>query len=991
MNIIKSKKILLKRIELVVCFVLLVSLININSNNASAVNQQLPNEPSFDVKINSATPNPALIGEDITINGTIMPQPFETEAKSQKKEIVLVLDVSGSMDDEVDEKCTNQRGRHEVSWYEANQLYYKGIDIIYKNGHYYVDDYCEEHGKIGEHNSTKITELKKAANNFIDKMKSVSNLKIGIVAYSTNATINPGTYQDGFLDDSDTLHNIVNGLRVDGGTNTGEGLRKAEYMLKNGETDAKKTIVFMSDGEPTFYSAEEKYEWNYGRYYDYYTSIDNTNPAHGGPGNSDNQGYCKEYAEKIGAIIKQNKSNIFSIGYGLEDYGNETMKDIHESMGGISDNKHFFATGSGAIDGVFSGIADEIIKSYTIDSLTANMNFNSNDGFSLNIGGNTVKLDNIVYNKVDNSETNGKWRYEAASIPFSFIIKGSKPGEYNNIFKDSNVTFTWEGNAISGPINQNNLKIVIKDNELPNIEANLESAAPNPINNLNQEITLNYGINPNSFTFANNNGSDLKDVVILLDNSNVMGDSKLGKIKDNLFNKILNDNTLKNQKTSYALVTYNNSATIKSDFVSSQSEITSFNDNVLKSIGSEKGARNIVDAFNKAQTLLQGGRSNAKKYILLISSGKASGSIKDIDAKIDEIKGKYNLISLDLSNINSANVDDILYNDDNDENNDNNHFIKYFHLKSGGQKEDYFINKNYDASNSNPCLNDDNNIANSIMDAIAKRLKGGAMSSYVFNDLKLNFNIGDNFQLVQNSNSDLVKNMEVTGNGNITLTLPTIEYRLDSTGKYVAWYEDKDGQYKTWGSDKNLFYVSFKVKPNKYEEALGFGTPNTISYTSLLGKSISKSIETPIINVRGIQEVIHGLYSGMNEDGTPNIESATSKDFLQGTNVRLGATFKAYNGSVANLIVDTGNVDRNNINVYKIVDGKLNLIGKMVPDDSNNNYKFNFSEEGNMLVIYNETLPKPTESHFYTNHITVDNANATAKLHVLVKELPELF
>ncbi|MBZ9692927.1 vWA domain-containing protein [Clostridium sp. M14] len=483
-----------------------ITLINVKADNS------IGDKPSFEIQIDEAKPNPAIVGEDITIKGKIIPKPFEMNTERQKKEIVLVLDTSGSMEEKV--------------------------------GKYY-------------YGTTKLDELKKAANNFIDKMKDIPDLKIGIVNYSSEATINPCGYNGDknsvsvedyqyhtipnykslgtkFLNSNDnTLHSMINGLKALGGTNTGEGLRKAEYMLEQGDKDAKKTIVFMSDGLPTFYSSYSSNNINILNP-NYYTEISANDPPlirgtgqEVSPEQLDLVGSISvirsgEYAKKISNIIenKKNISNIFSIGYGNDlnknfiqdiisefrkwfwgkDYTNGTdiLRDIHESMGGKLEN--FYSSDDDAIDGIFDKIADKIIGSYTINNLEMTMNFKTEDGIKLKVGGNIVKLNNIIYKKV--SENNGKIRYEADEVPFEFVIKGSKVGEYENIFKYSKGKFSWKGNDISIPITTpDNFITKIEANKLPYIQVNLISEENIKSKNINEEIEVKYEITTNPFKY----------------------------------------------------------------------------------------------------------------------------------------------------------------------------------------------------------------------------------------------------------------------------------------------------------------------------------------------------------------------------------------------------------------------------------------------------------------------------------------------------------
>lgn len=807
----KNKKNIIKGITLLVFVAIICNFINMP---LIKVNADIASEPSIEVKINSATPNPASIGQEITISGIITPKPFEAEIKSPKKEIVLVLDVSGSMAQR-DETTNNS--------------------------------------------STKISELVNAANDFIDKMKNVPNLKIGIVVYSSEAIINPTlnhyndsrhgykydvkesksvdsrsshiipdyrSLQSDLLDASRStdLKGIINGLEALGGTNTGEGLRKAEYMLENGDLEANKSIVFMSDGEPTFYSVETNY-------YNYYTSIDNRNPSYGGEGNSDDDWYCKKYAEKIGAIIAENKSNVFSIGYGLGDEdsdGNTTMRDIHQSMGGIEDN--FFATDSGAIDGVFSSIADKIIENYTIDNLTMNMNFNSNDGFSLSIGGNTVKLDNIVYNRVENSEENGKYRYEAASVPFSFIIKGSKAGEYNNVFEESNATFSWDGTARNATINQNELTIGIEDDEIPNIQTTLESATPNPAKS-GQEIEVKYKIDTQPFKYnANLTSGAIDEAVFVIDETSKMNDGqRYTNFRNGFNNSILDGSILGERNIKFNAVGYNDAVNFpNSDYynalIGRKSEREKlrlvFQDQI--NIINSSNNRNIEDALDRANRLLQEkGEQGKNKAMILVTSGNAnydpnSNIIKTIS------KNGYKIISLDISNTDGS----------------ENSNLKTLHHLLAGTDEDYILAKADGGNYNTP----EKNYANIIAE---KLLKGSSVNTISIKGAKLNFDLGENFQAVENGG--------LSGTGQVrTISLPDINYTLvkDNTSDNYLWKQ----------TEPQPLEITFKIKSKEgktgklefADDSEGDSTSNLknyISYNKFDSTEVKKHIETPIITI----------------------------------------------------------------------------------------------------------------------------------------------
>ncbi|MBU3137897.1 VWA domain-containing protein [Clostridium gasigenes] len=424
-----NKKGFLKISSILLLCIFILGLIVIPKSEPVSADEIKPKIPLIDITYLGTNPQEPMVGQDIEVRYQVTPQPFQYKI-SKPKEIVLVLDASGSMD---------------------------GI---------------------------KLTNLKAAANTFINKLKDVKKLKVGIVVYSTNADINPisGTVNDKLFDITDQeLKDVINGINAGGGTNTGEGLRKGEYLLSKDTSNADKTLILMSDGEPTFYSGEGKYKklssydsrgqlyYYYDLDYDY-TKIDNNNPRIGGPGGSDENGDCLEYAKKIGNIIRAEEYNIFSIGYGLDDEGNSKMQEIHTSMGGVVNkdpsniNNTFFASDNGAIESIFNKIADKLLDSYSINDVKLSGNlgsaFTSVGGFEAS-GNNlaVIKVPPIVY---ELTKINGEDWYTAKPIIITFKIKANEVGKHHIFDSNSKLEYTAvDGKKISIPIADTS--IVIKE------------------------------------------------------------------------------------------------------------------------------------------------------------------------------------------------------------------------------------------------------------------------------------------------------------------------------------------------------------------------------------------------------------------------------------------------------------------------------------------------------------------------------------------------
>lgn len=141
---------------------------------------------------------------NITLNasGTI-----GSKTNPTKLDIVLIVDVSGSMDD--DDKLKNTK--------EAIKAL---VDVF---------------------NS--------------DDKKDLVDVRYKLVTFSKNASIKTKDWVTG-----DTLYkSYVKGLKADGGTNYDQGLKRgAEAINSSTRTGAKKVVIFLTDGEPTYYGENAK-------------------------------------------------------------------------------------------------------------------------------------------------------------------------------------------------------------------------------------------------------------------------------------------------------------------------------------------------------------------------------------------------------------------------------------------------------------------------------------------------------------------------------------------------------------------------------------------------------------------------------------------------------------------------------------------------------------------------------------------------------------
>mgnify|MGYP000859438515 FL=1 len=187
-------------------------------------------------------------------------------------------------------------------------------------------------------NNRRIRKLQNASIDLINKFAaSQQTVSISLVPFADHAN-DPKAFQDAstntgsLIANIETLTNQHNGKTAGGGTNTGDGLRRAYYQIRNGRNnpdydDAKINdyVIILVDGVTTFASATNTFSWSY------YTgsgnlSLTGWSPAHQivGPGNYNNN-TVNEYVRIIGnMIINDGKMKVYVIGFSADpdDFGN---------------------------------------------------------------------------------------------------------------------------------------------------------------------------------------------------------------------------------------------------------------------------------------------------------------------------------------------------------------------------------------------------------------------------------------------------------------------------------------------------------------------------------------------------------------------------------------------------------------------------------------------------------------------------------------------
>lgn len=179
--------------------------------------------------------------------------------------------------------------------------------------------------------------------------RSTLDARMAIVSYSGNKS--DGTYNDAWTeqawtDSKATIDNSVKSISAYGGTNWEAGLRTGAELLGKCRSDAQKIVVFLSDGEPTFY----------------YNSRGDT-AGNGSSYDSDAYNHAQSQLRQITGL-----NAFYTIGFGsVWGSGNTRMSDLLKSSS-ASATKYYKAADSDQLADAFKEIAESI--EYTCRDVT---------------------------------------------------------------------------------------------------------------------------------------------------------------------------------------------------------------------------------------------------------------------------------------------------------------------------------------------------------------------------------------------------------------------------------------------------------------------------------------------------------------------------------------------------------------------------------------------------------------------------------------------
>lgn len=578
------------------------------------------NVPDIKVTVSQSSVK-AGVNEEFTLNYHFEPQPIPMDLISPQtdKEIVLVIDTSGSMKD-----------------------------------------------PIGKSDSTvRITALKKAANNFIDKFSEIDNVKVGIVTYATQSNIETYAYTGYKMlssKEKSTLKYIINNMTSEGGTNIGDGLRTGMSLFSTNPS-TKKYLVFMSDGEPTaltytgtggYYSYYQ--DW-FGRWYEeyvisentrfsgrkynefmwgtnntendrwdyYYNIYENSNNikygVYGGASEPVDKGFSLKYSKTMAKKVKEFGIKNFVIGFS-EGASEKKLMDITNAANGL----YYGAKDANAINEVYSQIADQIKADFATEDVK--INFNLPEGIeyagsmkNIDVNGTSFaqRIPDIKYKL--NKEAK---RYEADPFDISITLKATKSGAYDLSNEGWNISYKGVNSNIINKIFPSVNIDISKYDMTFNLNRNIVGNNTNKVN-LYKDFQMEYKVTPNPIKPSDNFVSKPKEVVLVLDTSKSMLEGFNGEEKTSVLRetaKAVIDRFNGNTNVKVALVSYNSGAVVK-DFGKSQYLISSNNKdqikNAIENLTLGEGS-NTGDGIRKALWVLAN-NNDAEKHIVVIGDG----------------------------------------------------------------------------------------------------------------------------------------------------------------------------------------------------------------------------------------------------------------------------------------------------------------------------------------------------------------------------------
>lgn len=423
---------------------------------------------------------------DINIKAASTSTSSVTTTTKAVADIMLVLDLSGSMDKKINNYTyiadNTPEGREKL---DKKTTYYVEKDGSYKEmkyskrysewyiGRYEASNYYTDYKIYTRETKTRLQALQDSVDQFITDTASKSpESKIGITAFSSDydqdhssngATqgLLPAGKNTGEEKNKDILISFANNLKAYGGTTPAIGLNKAKELLDAVANDGNpKYVILFTDGAPTGNRMDD--EWD-----------------------SD----AKTNAETAANALKEARYTVYTIGYGFDDNSNEAKflaGDGSTNYPGIaSPNCAFTANDATKLGEIFRDIQNTITQDIAItgatvtDIIDSRFDLLKDDGTlytqddlnnGVKVNGGTVSLVDGCYKiewtdqTIPNKKKNGEWNKTVKVKAKDSFVGGNNVT--TNVSPGSKISTGYGDVELPQPTINVKVNLVVKDKEV---------------------------------------------------------------------------------------------------------------------------------------------------------------------------------------------------------------------------------------------------------------------------------------------------------------------------------------------------------------------------------------------------------------------------------------------------------------------------------------------------------------------------------------------
>lgn len=425
---------------------------------------------------------------DINITAASTSTSSVTTTTKAIADIMLVLDVSGSMSDPISSEDVYEyvadntdSGRNKLN---IRTTYYVEIDGSYQPMSYqyygYYGDWYIGNKKASNYDSnnykiytkktvtkTRLEALKESVDQFITDTASKSpNSKIGITAFSSKHSSQQSNGKtQGLLAagaNKDTLIAFADSLKDGSGTMPHIGLKKAKELLNAANDKNPKYVVLFTDGAPTGDNTGNPPAWS---------------------------SSAKTSAETSASALKAAGYTVYTIGYGFSDDSNEAKflagNGTEDYPGIASPNCAFTANDATKLGEIFRDIQNTITQDIAItgatvtDIIDSRFDLLKDDGTlytqddlnnGVKVNGGTVSLVDGCYKiewtdqTIPNKKKNGEWNKTVKVKAKDSFVGGNNVT--TNVSPGSKISTGYGDVELPQPTVNVKVNLVVKDKEV---------------------------------------------------------------------------------------------------------------------------------------------------------------------------------------------------------------------------------------------------------------------------------------------------------------------------------------------------------------------------------------------------------------------------------------------------------------------------------------------------------------------------------------------